>query len=202
MTGQVAGLVLAAGAGRRFGGPKALARLDGERLVDRAVRTLREGGAGPIVVVSGAADLDVPGADVIHNAQWAEGMGSSLRTGVALLAAYVVEGRPVAGVVVVLVDQPGITAGAVERVLAGVRDDAALVVATYGRVWGHPVVLGRRHWAEAAQAAVGDRGARDVLRRHAAEVTEVECGDVASAADIDTPDQLAGWVAARRSGGA
>ena len=91
---MIGGLVLAAGAGRRFGGPKALVEVAGERWVDRAARVLREGGAEPIVVVVGAAPVEVPGADsVVANPAWAEGMGSSLRAGLAApaLAAF----RPV-----------------------------------------------------------------------------------------------------------
>jgi len=75
----VAGLVLAAGAGRRFGGPKALVELDGERLVNRAVRVLGEGGLTTRYVVQGAADLTgLSGAEVVDNPDWAEGVGLSL----------------------------------------------------------------------------------------------------------------------------
>ena len=81
----VAGLVLAAGAGRRFGGPKALVELDGERLVDRMVRVLRAGGCQPLVVVAGAVPLAVSGATVVDNPDWRTGMGSSLRSGLAAL---------------------------------------------------------------------------------------------------------------------
>ena len=74
-SGPVAGLVLAAGEGRRFGGPKALAVLDGERLVDRAVTLLARAGLTPVVVVSGAIELTVPGATVVPNPLWPSGMG-------------------------------------------------------------------------------------------------------------------------------
>ena len=80
---SVAGLVLAAGEGRRFGGPKAVVELDGERLVDRAVRILTEGGCSPVVVVSGAVPLTVADVDVVPNPLWPSGMGSSLRVGLA-----------------------------------------------------------------------------------------------------------------------
>ena len=190
MTGQVAGLVLAAGAGTRFGAPKALVELDGERLVDRAVRVLREGGADPVVVVTGAAVLDVPGAVVAHNPAWPEGLGSSLRAGLDRLT-----GPPaLQAAAVLLVDQPGVTAGAVERVVSAVRGEDALVVATFSGRWGHPVVLGRTHWAEAAALAEGDRGARALLRRRAVEVVEVECGDIASGKDVDTVADLLTWT--------
>lgn len=184
---RTAGLVLAAGEGRRFGGPKALVRLDGERLVDRALRAAHEGGLAPVVVVDGAVALDLPG--VVHNPDWREGMASSLRAGLHAME------RDVDAVLVLLVDQPGVTGAAVDRVRTAVEGTSALVVATYGGAWGHPVALGRAHWREVLETATGDRGAREVLRRHAAEVVTVECGDVASADDVDTVADLASWRA-------
>ncbi len=145
---SVAGLVLAAGEGRRFGGPKALAEIDGERLVDRAVRVLREAGLATTYVVQGAAPLAVPGAEIVDNPGWVEGMGSSLRAGLAALQ------PDVGAVVVLLVDQPGLTPAAVRRVVgaAGPSPEAAVVVATYDGRRGHPVLLGRRHWPAVAEA--------------------------------------------------
>src|SRR5262249_17823635 len=80
---RTAGLVLAAGEGRRCGGPKAPVAVDGTRLVDRAVDLLRTAGCDPVVVILGAWVGDVPGATVVVNESWPEGMGSSLRTGLA-----------------------------------------------------------------------------------------------------------------------
>lgn len=168
-----AGLVLAAGEGRRFGGPKAPHVHDGEKLVDRAVRVLREGGCDPVVVVLGAWVGDVPGADVVVNDDWAQGMGSSLRCGLAALS-------DADRVVLTLVDLPGLTAAAVRRVRA---EQSALVQATYDGRRGHPVILGRDHWDAAAELATGDRGARDYLARNPVRLVEV--GDVASGEDLD-----------------
>ena len=75
------------GRGRRFGQPEGPRRLDGERLVDRAVRVLTEGGCDPVFVVLGAWVGDVAGADVVVNDGWPEGMGSSLRIGLEALTA-------------------------------------------------------------------------------------------------------------------
>ncbi len=184
---MIGGLVLAAGAGRRLGGPKALLESGGERWVDRAARVLREGGADPVVVVLGAAETEVPGADtVVLNPLWTEGMGSSLRVGL--------DAEPFAGcsaVVVLLVDQPGVQPEAVRRLLAAHLAGAGLAVATYAGERGHPVLLGRDHWAGAAQLAVGDVGARSYLAEHSAEVRAVPCDGVSDGDDIDTPDQLA-----------
>lgn len=173
-----AGLVLAAGAGRRYGQPKAPVIIDGERLVDRAVRVLRDGGCDPIVVVLGAWWGDVPGARAVENPSWAEGMGSSLRAGLKALAE---EGAD--EVVVTLVDLPGLTAEAVARVVAV---PATVAVATYAGERGHPVKFARQHWAAIAEAAVGDAGARSFLKGRT-DVTLVEVGDVADGIDLDEP---------------
>lgn len=170
------GLVLAAGSGQRLGGPKAPVAVAGERLVDRAVRVLREGGCNPVLVVLGAWVGDVPGAEVVVNADWASGLGSSLRSGLRAAEAYPACDRAL----VTLVDLPGLTGAAVARVAACPGDLAA---AAYGGRRGHPVALGRKHWAAVMREASGDRGARDYLAAHA--VALVEVGDVASDGDLD-----------------
>ena len=173
---STAGLVLAAGEGRRFGGPKAPYLLDGERLVDRAVRVLRDAGVDPVVVVLGAWVGQVPGAEVVVNAGWPEGMGSSLRAGLEHLADH----DEVDRVLVTLVDLVGLTPDAVRRV---VDTGADLAAATYDGERGHPVLIGRSHWAGVRASAVGDRGARAYLAER--EVTAVEVGDLASGDDLD-----------------
>ncbi|WP_338673921.1 nucleotidyltransferase family protein [Streptomyces sp. SCSIO 30461] len=195
---QVAGLVLAAGGGRRLGGrPKALLRYRGRPLVENAVRVLRAGGCRSVHVVLGAAadqvlrEADLPGCSVSVNADWEYGMGSSLRTGLDSLAAA--GGEPGAALVS-LVDQPGIGAAAVARVVAAGGSPpaltSALASAAYGGRRGHPVLFGSSRWAAVAASATGDRGARDYLREHEAEITLVECADVAEPYDIDTPEDL------------
>ncbi|MGK5548839.1 nucleotidyltransferase family protein [Streptomyces sp. URMC 127] len=188
----VAGLLLAAGGGRRLGGrPKALLGFRGRPLVEHAARALRDGGCSPVHVVLGAAAADVRvHADLTHctlvdNPGWPDGMGSSLRAGLAALAA-----TDVAAVVVSLVDQPGVGAAAVSRLLAAHRAGAGLAAASYGGERGHPVLFAREHWDGVARAAAGDRGARAYLREHAAAVTLVECADVADPRDVDVPDDL------------
>ena len=178
-----AGLVLAAGAGRRFGGPKAPYVLDGRRLVDRAVEVLASAGCDPVLVVLGAWVGDVPGALVVDNPDWDEGMGSSLRAGLVAAQALDVE-----RLVVTLVDLPGLTVEAIQRVLAA---DGELVSATYGGRRGHPVVLGRRHWQGVAETAHGDTGARSYLAKHEDELALVEVGDLASGEDLDHPGPAA-----------
>jgi len=188
----VAGLLLAAGAGRRYGMPKALVRLGGRLLVERGAETLREGGCDPVVVVLGAAADRVRAeallgtAVVVDNPQWPSGMGSSLSTG--LLATL----RPgVEAALVLLVDLPGVTPAAVRRVAALASPDA-LVMAGYGPRRGHPVLLGREHWAGVSAAATGDVGARPYLAAHSAAVRVVPCDDVADDRDVDTPEEHTG----------
>lgn len=180
-----AGLLLAAGEGRRLGRPKATLELDGERLVDRGVRTLRDGGCSPVLVVAGAAQIEVVGAVVVPNPGWRDGMGSSLRAGLAALP----PGCP--AVVVALVDQPLVTSAAVGRLVAAFEEGAGIAVATYGGAPRNPVLLGAGHFAGVAEAAIGDQGARGYLRAHPELVTPVPCGDVAAPDDIDTPEDLA-----------
>ncbi|MET9873633.1 nucleotidyltransferase family protein [Actinacidiphila glaucinigra] len=191
-TGTVAGLLLAAGGGRRLGGrPKALLEYGGRPLVEHTARALRAGGCGPVHIVLGAdaaqvrerAALDDYAVTV--NPHWEQGMGSSLRAGLEALAAT---GAP--AVVVALVDQPGIGATAVARVVAAYASPRTLASASYGGRRGHPILLGSAHWAAIAASAVGDQGARSYLRRHEEAIALVECGDVAVPADIDTPDDL------------
>ncbi|MEV5238552.1 NTP transferase domain-containing protein [Streptomyces cinnamoneus] len=194
---SVAGLLLAAGGGRRLGGrPKALlAQRGGELLVERAVRVMREGGCAPVHVVLGAGASEVrarlggrpPGTVLVDHPGWAEGMGSSLAAGLASLAAV----ADVTAALVMLVDQPRVGPEAVARVLAAHRAGAGLVAAAYGGERGHPVLLGRAHWDGVARSATGDRGARAYLHQHAAVVRLVECADVAAPDDVDTPDDLA-----------
>ncbi|MFC4019967.1 NTP transferase domain-containing protein [Micromonospora sp. GCM10011542] len=184
---MTAGLLLAAGAGRRYGRPKALVELAGEPLVRRGVRLLRAGGCAPVHVVlgAGADDLpELPGAVPVRHDRWRDGLGSSLRRGLASLPATV----PAA--VVVLVDQPLLSPVAVRRVRAVHARGAAVAVATYAGRPGHPVLLDRSTWPLLDGYAVGDRGARDLLRARPDLVVEVPCDDAGSPADVDTPADL------------
>ncbi|MFF7527702.1 nucleotidyltransferase family protein [Streptomyces bobili] len=192
VAGQVAGLLLAAGGGRRLGGrPKALLTHRGRPLVEHAVRALRAAGCTRVHVVLGAAADAVQerarldGCVPVVNPQWERGMGGSLRAGLDSLA-----GTGATAALVSLVDQPGIGEEALARVLAGYEGESSLVSAAYDGKRGHPVLLGAAHWAGVAEAATGDRGARGYLTAHEPEIRLVECGDVARPYDIDTVDDL------------
>ncbi|MGH3343585.1 MAG: nucleotidyltransferase family protein, partial [Carbonactinosporaceae bacterium] len=185
-----AGLLLAAGEGRRLGRPKALVEVGGALLVERGVAVLRAGGCAPVHAVLGAAydavvaAADLSGVVVVHNPDWRSGMGSSLRAGLAALP-------PDAGAVVVaLADQPGVTPEGVRRLRTAYRGGARVAVATYGGSRRHPVLLARETWDEVARLAVGDVGARPFLAAHPVLVVPVACDDAGSPADIDTPEDL------------
>ncbi|MET8505251.1 nucleotidyltransferase family protein [Streptomyces sp. NPDC004787] len=190
----IAGLLLAAGGGRRLGGrPKALLPHRGRPLVEHAVRTLREGGCEVVHVVLGAAaervraEAELPDCVLVDNPDWAEGMGSSLRVGLGSLRAAAL---PVDAALVSLVDQPGIGAAAVSRVRGAYDGRGALAAAAYEGRRGHPVLFGADRWAGIAAGAVGDRGARDYLAAHRDAITLVDCSDVAEPYDIDTEADL------------
>jgi CTP:molybdopterin cytidylyltransferase MocA len=191
----VVGLLLAAGAGRRMGEPKALVRgPDGTAWVVRAARALRAAGCDPVRVVVGAAADEVVAAlagdptdesadgtvDAVVAADWAEGMGASLRAGIDGLGALAPSAQ---AALVHLVDLPDVGADVLARV-ASRAAPAVLARAVYGGTVGHPVLLGRDHWPGVAAAAHGDAGARDYLAGR--EVVAVECGDLASGVDVDS----------------
>ena len=178
----VAGIVLAAGAGRRFGSPKAEIVLDGERLVQRAVRVLAEGGCEPVVAVVRAGTV-VEGAIAVVNDAPERGMGSSLRLGLTAALA-----TPADRAVITLVDVPGVTAQAV-RALAGCP--ARIAAANYAGRRGHPVAIDRSLWEELAETLHGDVGARAFLATHPELVADVPLAG--TAVDIDTPADLARW---------
>lgn len=188
---QKIGLLLAAGAGRRMGKPKALVTgADGTPWVVSSVETLRAGGCGEVIVVIGAqADsvrplLDEAEVTIVEASDWAEGMSASLRAGLDAIA-----GRDAESVLIHLVDLPDVGAGVIERLLAKSAPNT-LVRAMYDDDPGHPVLFGRDHWAAIAAGAAGDRGARDYLAVH--NVVGMECGDLATGRDIDDAGSMLG----------
>ena len=174
-----AGVLLAAGAGTRYGMPKVLAG-EGEWLRS-AVTALSAGGCDDVVVVLGAAIVDVSApARAVVAADWADGLSASLRAGISALDAADFA-------VLHTVDTPDIGADVVRRVLAAARSSpSGLARAHYGGRPGHPVVVARRHWPELLERLDGDEGARPFLQGRA-DVVAVDCADLATGADIDRP---------------
>jgi len=178
----IAGLILAAGAGTRFGDqPKQLADLNGRPLLEYAIRAqcaVTE--LDRVVVVLGShadevlAGVELDRAEPVICPNWDDGQAASLRAGLEALS-------DVDKVVVTLGDAPLITPEVIARFTAepgGTR-------ATYAGRPGHPAVLERRQ-IRAISSLAGDRGARDLLRGG----PTIECGELCSGRDVDTPDDL------------
>jgi CTP:molybdopterin cytidylyltransferase MocA len=197
---DVAGILLAAGAGSRLGQPKALVMLGGQSLARRGIAMLLAGGADPVVVVTGAAGpgqlgpqpADVGPDDVrpgevstVHNPDWGTGMGSSLAAGLAAVP------EDCTAAVIALADQPLVGSAAVSRLIAAHAAGAVVAVACYDGRPRNPVLISREYWPEVAALAAGDVGARPFLRAHPELVTQIECGDTGRPDDVDTPDDLA-----------
>jgi molybdenum cofactor cytidylyltransferase len=182
---SIGAIVLAAGAGRRFGGVKQLAVVDGRPLLEHALRAVA-GFAPRVVVLGHAADevragVDLHGAEPVLCADWAQGQSASLRCGVEAVG-------DVDAAVVVLGDMPGVTPAAVEAVIAGWDGAAAAVRASYGGEPGHPVLLSRVLLDRAGELR-GDSGFRALLANE--RIIDVEAGHLADPTDIDTREELA-----------
>ena len=180
---SVCGIVLAAGAGTRAGGPKSLLRTgDGTPWLEHATTALLAGGCSRLVVVLGAmkrlARPLVPRDEritVIVADDWESGMSASLRAGLAGASGC-------DAALVTLVDLPGLPAAVVGRLAAGAAS-GTLRQAVYGGRPGHPVLIGADHLVPAAATLNGDRGARAYLVEHG--VDEIECGDLWDGHDLD-----------------
>jgi CTP:molybdopterin cytidylyltransferase MocA len=184
----VGGLVLAAGAGRRFGSAKQLAMLDGRPLLEHALLAVADAQrVEQTVVVLGfraeeiLARVERHGAEAVICPGWEEGQAASLRAGVDALA-----GTSDA-IVVVLGDQPAIDARAIDRVVDARDGSSPAVRAVYGGRPGHPVLLERQLFARVAGLR-GDEGARQLLS--AVAVRLVDCDGLGDDADVDTAEQL------------
>ncbi|MDP8952991.1 MAG: nucleotidyltransferase family protein [Actinomycetota bacterium] len=186
----ISAVLLAAGAGSRFGGGKLLASIRGRSLIEVTLSGLRGAPVDEIMVVVGkdAKELrsvcEPYGARVIENPDWARGMSTSVRAGLLACA-------PRAwAAVVALADQPLVGAKAVARLVEAFEDGAKVAVATYGGEPRNPVLFAREVWPLLLRELSGDKGARVVLARHPELVTEVPCDDVADPTDVDTVEDL------------
>ena len=186
----VAAIVLAAGAGSRFGGGKLLAKLDGVPLVEHVLGALERASVDETVVVVGAdaeklREVCEPyGARIVENPAWAGGQSTSVRTGLEAL------GPAARAAVVLLGDQPLVGAGAVERLVEAFEEGADVAVATYGGRRRNPVLFSRDVWPSLLEDLSGDEGARGFLRRRPELVVEVPCDGVGDPADVDTVEDL------------
>jgi CTP:molybdopterin cytidylyltransferase MocA len=186
----VSAIVLAAGAGNRFGGGKLLAKLGGRPLLETTLENLRDAPVDETIVVVGADAEKLReicewyGVRTFENEDWERGQSTSVLAG---LRACVEEAR---GAVVLLGDQPLVGAGAVERLVAAFTRGAKVTVATYGGRRRNPVLFSRETWPLLEAELTGDEGARSVLRRHPELVVEVPCDGLGDPADVDTREDL------------
>jgi CTP:molybdopterin cytidylyltransferase MocA len=182
----IGGLVLAAGAGIRFGRPKQLVELDGRPLLEHAIEAITAAPVGRVVVVLGAsateviARVDPQGADFRLCARWDEGQSASLACGLAALS-------DCEAVAITLGDQPRLSPEAIRRVIAARAEGVDAVRATYAGEPGHPVLLERRLF-DRMRDVTGDHGARNLLL--SVPTREVVCDDLGGGEDVDTPAQL------------
>ena len=182
------GIVLAAGASSRLGFPKQLLLLDGETLLHRTARLAVNAGLSPVFVVlgSGAAAMQsalnsLPVKPLIND-EWESGMASSLRTGLTAIDSHTTH------VLLLVCDQVGLTAAQLELLLSASQANPGTIIAScYDEKVGVPAIFPARFFAELG-ATTGDRGARELLRNHAAELLTVpfELG----AQDIDTAGDM------------
>lgn len=174
----VAGVVLAAGAGTRYGSPKVTVGA----WLSLAVSALVDGGCGPVIVTLGAAVVDVPPPAtpvVVHD--WRDGLSASVRAGVDAARSV----PDLAGVLLTLVDLPDVDGAVVARIVdASGRASRALVRAVYDGRPGHPVYVGADHLDALLASLTGDRGAGPFLAAHA-DLLSVECEDLATGRDVD-----------------
>lgn len=186
---RTAAVVLAGGAGSRFRGPtpKLLAPVDGSPLIRHAVATAVEAAVGPVVVVTGAVQLDDALAglpvETAHNPAHAAGLASSLQVGLSAA-----DGLGVDAVVVAPGDQLGVPASAWRAVAA--CTDRPIAVAVFGGVRRPPTRLDRAIWPDLPHA--GDEGARVLFRGRPDLVAEVPCDGTPR--DIDTVEEYRRWT--------
>jgi molybdenum cofactor cytidylyltransferase len=184
----VSAVVLAAGAGRRFGGGKLLARLGGRPLIAAVLDNLRDAPVDEVIVVVGADAEGLRqvceryGVRTVDNAQWERGQSTSVLAGLRACAGE--------AAVVLLGDQPFVGAGAVGRLVAAFAEGARVAVATYGGKRRNPVLFSREVWPLLEAELAGDEGARSVLRQYRELVVEVPCEGVGDPADVDTREDL------------
>ncbi|MFY9745201.1 MAG: nucleotidyltransferase family protein [Acidobacteriaceae bacterium] len=189
---RCAAVVLAAGASTRLGQPKQLVRIDGESLLHRTARLALEAGCSPVLVVLGfeadqlQRELQGLAVDVVVNHEWREGMGASLRSGMQALRKTDLQPQ---AVLILVCDQPRLTADHLRTLLARHQSARriAITASVYARRAGVPALFSAKVFS-ALLASSGDRGAKDLIRIHAAQVQGIPWP--AGELDLDLPEDL------------
>jgi molybdenum cofactor cytidylyltransferase len=191
---NIAAIVLAAGRSTRMGGPnKLLAEIGGRPLVRIAVEQALASRAKPVIVVTGHERERVEAAlkglpvQLVHNPDFAVGLGGSVRTGIAAVPAAA------DGAIVCLGDMPQVDAPLIDRLIAGFAPEqgALAVVPTIDGQRGNPVLWARRFFPD-LMAIEGDVGARNLINRYGEAVVEVPVTGKGALVDVDTPEALRG----------
>jgi molybdenum cofactor cytidylyltransferase len=197
MPACVAAVLLAAGRSSRMGRNKLLIAHDGRTLLDRSLDAALASACSSVLVVIGheaaamRARLAGRPVEVVENPDYAEGLSTSLRAGIASLDAEI------AAAIICLADMPEIGAALLDRMIEAWRSGAAIVVPMRDGRRGNPVLWDRRHFPALRQLA-GDQGARRLIETHAADVAMVPAEDDGIFIDVDTPEALARWGESRR----
>jgi len=190
---SIGAVIIAAGSSSRLGQPKQLLKLNGEMLLQRAIRIAQQSGLSPVLVVLGAhrrhieSQIDFSGASIIVNGEWEEGMASSIRFGIEALKKDAPEAQ---GVLLMICDQPAVTAEHLCRMLDAFRQHpAGRIASVYASRRGIPAIFPLQAFPDLL-ALRGDHGARGLLADKDCEVFEIplDGGEL----DIDRPEDLAG----------
>jgi molybdenum cofactor cytidylyltransferase len=191
-TAGVAAIILAAGQSRRMGGPnKLLAHFNGEPLVRQIAERALASKADPVIVVTGHHASDIGdtlrglNVRIVHNADFADGLATSLKTGLAVVP------EDAGGALMLLADMPGVTTAIIDKLIDAfhARSAPAIVLPTVSGKRGNPVLWARAFFPE-LMTVTGDTGARHILALHEDAVERVEVG-AAAGVDVDTPEALA-----------
>jgi len=196
---SIAAIILAAGASRRLGQPKQLVYSHGETLLARTLRIAHLAVAEPIVVVLGAfaqeirSFVDLRGAHIVENANWEQGIASSLQAGLNFLEDNESAAAPIRGVLILACDQPRLTPDHLKKLCAAFTNQAAsqqnpaIMASAYADVVGIPAIFPRSLFPN-LHALTGDQGARSLLRNSHCPLIQLEFSG--GELDIDTPEDL------------
>ena len=189
----IGAIVLAAGRSSRMGEPKQLLAFCGKTLLQRTLENVCASQAQDIVLVLGfaaeaiASQIGVEGVRVVVNPDHEQGMGTSLRTGLAALDAQT------QAALIVLADQPFVSPTTLDQIINQYwQSDAQIVIPMYRGFRGNPVLLDRSVFSEVMSLS-GDVGCRAIFGDHLDGIVKVPVGDIGILLDIDTPEDLARW---------
>ncbi|QJE95885.1 nucleotidyltransferase family protein [Luteolibacter luteus] len=195
---KIGALVLAAGKASRFGSPKQLLEIDGVTLLDRACLTALAAGCDPVLRVIGAHAEEILAREcparvwTFHHADWEQGMGSSLASGVRHLLDLAPD---IEAVLVLLSDQPAVTTDLLEAMFAALREPVpSIVLCDHGEATGPPALFAAEHF-DRLLGLGGDQGARVIASRHPEAVGKVPFPE--GAWDIDSPEVWERFTRAR-----